>query len=94
MDSLVIAGIVFSCTFGGALFVMRLRRILPESHLSSEPKDVVKMGTGLLATLSALVLGLRIPLGVPNDSPHPPSAGRNYYRPADASCLIGPLVTR
>ena len=60
MDSLTIAGIVFACTFGGALFGMFLRRILPDSHLSSESKDVVKMGTGLLATMAALVLGLLI----------------------------------
>ncbi len=60
MNSLTIAGIVFACTFGGALLGMFLRRILPESHLSSESKDVMKMGTGLLATLSALVLGLLI----------------------------------
>lgn len=60
MDSLTIAGIVFACTFGGALLGMYLRRILPESHWSSESKDVVKMGTGLLATLAALVLGLLV----------------------------------
>jgi hypothetical protein len=60
VDSLTIAGIVFACTFGGALFGICLRRILPESHLNSDSKDVVKMGTGLLATLAALVLGLLI----------------------------------
>ncbi len=60
MDSLTIAGIVFTCTFGGALFGIFLRRLLPEQHLSSDSKDVVKMGTGLVATLAALVLGLLI----------------------------------
>jgi hypothetical protein len=60
VDSLMIAGIVFACAFGGALFGIFLRRILPEPHLSSDSKDVVKMGTGLIATLSALVLGLLI----------------------------------
>ena len=34
--------------------------VLPEHHLSQESKDVVKMGTGLIATLAALVLGLLI----------------------------------
>jgi hypothetical protein len=57
VDSLTIAGIVFGCTFGGALVGICLRRVLPESHLSSESKDVVKMGTGLVVTLAALVLG-------------------------------------
>lgn len=60
VDSLLIAGIVFACTFGGALAGICLRRILPEQHLSSDSKDVVKMGTGLIATLSALVLGLLV----------------------------------
>jgi hypothetical protein len=60
VDSLTIAGIVFGCTFGGALFGVSLRRILPEPHLNSDSKDVVKMGTGLVATLAALVLGLLI----------------------------------
>jgi hypothetical protein len=60
VDSLTIAGIVFGCTFVGALFGICLRRMLPEAHLSSDAKDVVKMGTGLIATLSALVLGLLV----------------------------------
>ena len=60
MNSVTIAGIVFACTFGGALIGMYLRRRLPESHLNADSKDVVKMGTGLLATLAALVLGLLI----------------------------------
>ena len=60
VDALTIAGIVFASTAGGALFGMFLRRVLPESHLSSDSKDVVKMGTGVLATLAALVLGLLV----------------------------------
>jgi len=39
---------------------MFLRAVLPERHLSSESKDLVKMGMGLIATMSALVLGLLI----------------------------------
>ena len=60
MDSLIIAAIVFACTFGGAALGMLLRTVLPEPHLSSESKDVMKMGTGLIATISALVLGLLV----------------------------------
>ena len=60
VDSLVIAGIVFACTFGGAAFGMLLRGVLPESHLSNDSKDIMKMGTGLIATLAALVLGLLV----------------------------------
>ena len=34
--------------------------MLPEHHLSAESKDVVKLAMGLIATMSALVLGLLI----------------------------------
>jgi hypothetical protein len=60
VGSLTIAAIVFACTFGSALLGIYLRRILPDSHLSSDSKDVMKLGTGLIATLAALVLGLLI----------------------------------
>jgi hypothetical protein len=37
-----------------------LRFVIPDPHLSGDSRDVVKMGTGLIATLTALVLGLLI----------------------------------
>lgn len=46
--------------FGGALAAMLGRRLLPEHHLSADSRDVVKVGMGLIATLTALVLGLLI----------------------------------
>lgn len=46
--------------FGGALLGMFLRTVLPEQHLSDASKDVVKLVTGLIATLAALVLGLLV----------------------------------
>ena len=39
---------------------MFLRTVLPQHHLSDDSKDVVKMGMGLVATMSALVLGLLV----------------------------------
>ncbi len=60
MGSTAIALIVLACVFGGALLGMFLRTILPEHHLSEASKDVVKLVTGLIATLAALVLGLLI----------------------------------
>src|SRR5215475_9532192 len=58
MSELAIALIVFSCIFGSALLGLFLRGMLPEHHLSSESKDVVKLAMGLIATMAALVLGL------------------------------------
>jgi hypothetical protein len=60
MSSVEISLIVFGFVFGGALLGMLLRRLLPEHHLSSESKDVVKLGMGLIATMAALVLSLLI----------------------------------
>jgi hypothetical protein len=60
MSALAIAVIVFACVFGGALLGMLLRAALPEHHLSTDSKDVVKLGMGLIATMAALVLGLLI----------------------------------
>lgn len=60
MSAVQISSIVFACVFGGALLGMFLRTILPEHHLSQDSKDVVKLGTGLIATMSALVIGLLI----------------------------------
>jgi hypothetical protein len=60
VTSVAIALIVLVCVFGGALFGMFLRTVLPEQHLDAASKDVVKVVTGLVATLAALVLGLLI----------------------------------
>jgi hypothetical protein len=58
MSELTIAVIVFACVLGSALLGLFLRAALPEHHLSSESKDVVKLAMGLIATMAALVLGL------------------------------------
>jgi len=60
VSPITIAFIVFACIYGGALLGMFLCTVLPEHHLSEESKDVVKLVTGLIATLAALVLGLLI----------------------------------
>ena len=52
--------VVFACTFGGALAGIKLRAILPEHHLHNESRDTVRVGIGLIATMTALVLGLVI----------------------------------
>jgi hypothetical protein len=55
MSSITISLVVLACVFGGALL-----GILPEHHLSSESKDIVKLGVGLVGTMAALVLGLLV----------------------------------
>jgi len=60
MSSAATSFIVFAFVFVGAMLGMLLRAVLPEDHVSEASKDVVKMGMGLVATMSALVLGLLI----------------------------------
>src|SRR5271169_1112951 len=57
---MAIGWIVFALVFGSALLAMVVHRVLPEEHLSSDSKDVVKLGIALIATMSALVLSLLV----------------------------------
>jgi hypothetical protein len=58
MSPTLVAAIVFVAVFGGAMFGMGLHNLLPPSHLSPDSKEVVKLGMGLISTMTALVLGL------------------------------------
>jgi hypothetical protein len=60
VNPLTISSFAFFCVFGGALLGMFLRRILPETHLSGDSRDTVKVGTAFISTLTALVLGLLV----------------------------------
>lgn len=60
MSSLAISAIAFGCIFAAALLGVWLRRAIPEEHLSEEAKDVIKLSMGLVATMTALVLGLLV----------------------------------
>jgi hypothetical protein len=60
MSYLLISLLVFALIFGGALVGMIVRPLLSEQHLNSASRDAVKMATGLIGTLTALVLGLLI----------------------------------
>jgi hypothetical protein len=52
--------IMFACVFGSASFGMLLRATLPEHHLNVDSKNVLTLVIGLIATMSALVLGLLV----------------------------------
>jgi hypothetical protein len=60
MSAVIIGAITCVCVLGGLFAGMRLRKNLPDHHLNGDSKDAVKMGSGLIATLSALVLGLLV----------------------------------
>jgi Protein of unknown function (DUF4239) len=56
MNAIALSCITFACISGGAVLGM----FLPGHHLSADDKDVVRLGTGLIGTIAALVLGLLI----------------------------------
>ena len=58
MSPAIIALITFGCTFGGALLGNLLHKALPPSNVTQESQDVVRLGIGLVATMTALLLGL------------------------------------
>ena len=57
---MIIFLISVGCIFGGAVLGLLLSSLLPEGHLRDNSRDTVKVVTGMIATLAALVLGLLI----------------------------------
>lgn len=60
MSSLEISLITLLCLAGGFLLGLGLQHRLPNHHLSKESQDTVKLGAGMVATMSALILGLLV----------------------------------
>lgn len=60
MNATVIGVLAFVGILGATLLGMRLHAALPDHHLSADTKDTVRVGMGLVATMTALLLGLLI----------------------------------
>jgi Protein of unknown function (DUF4239) len=60
MSALAISLVVWAILVGGALTGAGLRHRLPNHHLDTHAKDIVRLGAALIATISGLVLGLLI----------------------------------
>jgi len=58
MNGILVASLTFACAFGGSIVGHFIGRVLPKAHLSKESQDVMKLGMGLVATMTALLLGL------------------------------------
>jgi len=50
--------LTFVCTLAAALVGTFIRNALPPAHVSKESQDVIRLGMGLVATMTALLLGL------------------------------------
>jgi hypothetical protein len=58
VNAVAFAFVTFVCTVGCALLGTRVRSAIPAAHLSKESQDVIRLGMGLVATMTALLLGL------------------------------------
>lgn len=56
----MIGGAVFACLVAATLIGMALRARLPDHYLDAASKDVIRLATAIVGTLSALALGLLI----------------------------------
>jgi Protein of unknown function (DUF4239) len=60
LSAIAIGLVVFALVYASALLAMFVHSKLPDDHLTSDSKDVVKLGVALVATMSTLVLSLLI----------------------------------
>jgi hypothetical protein len=60
MNPLGISLIVFACILAGMFLGRVLRDFLPEEQVTGDSKDAIKLGVGLIGTLTAMVLGLMV----------------------------------
>lgn len=60
MTSLTVALLSFLCLCTGIGLGLLLQGMLPGHHLGSDSKDTVKLASGMIATLTAMVLGLLV----------------------------------
>ena len=67
MDTLAVSTLIFAIVFGGAIAGIGLRRTVPPEHLGSDAKETVRLATGLVVTMTGLVLGMLV------------SSAKSYY---------------
>ena len=60
MITISLAASLFLFLAGVTLLGARLRRLVPAEHLSADSKDAVKLALGLVATMTAILLGLLV----------------------------------
>jgi hypothetical protein len=60
VNSITIGLTTIGCTFAGALIGVWLQSRLPPHHLDEDSQEVVKLGAGMIATITALVRGLLV----------------------------------
>lgn len=60
MNAMLAAAIVFICVSAGTIIGLVLHKKIPDHHFSGDSRDAVKLAIGMIATLTAMVLGLLV----------------------------------
>jgi len=60
MNALLVSALVFALILMGAVAGLSLQRALPQEHLGTDAKDTVRLATGLIVTMTGLVLGMLV----------------------------------
>lgn len=60
MSSITTSLLALTFVFGGALLGIYLRKVLPDHHVSADSRGLVMLGTGLVGTMAAIVLGMMV----------------------------------
>jgi hypothetical protein len=60
MNSILLSMVIFAIIFAGSIAGIALRRALPDEQLGTDSKEVVRLATGLIVTMSGLVIGMLV----------------------------------
>jgi hypothetical protein len=60
LSSVAVSLLVSACVFAAGIVGLNLHRVLPQTHLTKETQDVIRLGTGMVSVLASLVLGLLV----------------------------------
>jgi hypothetical protein len=86
MSRLLMSLIAFTCIFGCTFIGIFIRYRLPDRHLSSDTRDIVRQGTGLIGALASLVLGLLIASA--DESSRPRALRSSNSRPTSRCWMV------
>src|SRR5207237_7473662 len=93
MSPVHIALLSLASVLGGAALGMFVRSVLPQDHLSADTKDTVKLAMGLVATMTALVLGLLVASAKGHMTRRGTSSSR-WRRSSLSSIVCWPIAAR
>jgi hypothetical protein len=60
MRPLAVSAAIFAVVYGGSQLGFLLRGLMPPHHFDADSRELRKVGTGLIGTMAALVLGLLV----------------------------------